>query len=132
MTKAIKYQAFAAVIAQQTRPGFVPAIHGILRGSLMDGLTRPPATSPAAEPLTEQEWTDRIADKAGAPFSDAGPVRLLHVRAQKKRIYYIPRTRSRGGARTVGAQDAVEHHAIRREGHWLAGGHERVTESAPA
>jgi hypothetical protein len=72
VTEAIKYQAFAAVIAQQTRPGFLPTIHGILRGSVMDGLARPPAASPAAEPLTEQEWTDRIADKAGAPFSDAG------------------------------------------------------------
>jgi hypothetical protein len=77
VTEAIKYQAFAAVIAQQTRPGFLPTIHGILRGSLMDGLTRPPAASPAAEPLTEQEWTDRIADKAGAPFSDTGPMRSV-------------------------------------------------------
>ena len=75
VTEALKYQAFAAVIAQQTRPGFLPALHGILRDSLLDGLTRPPAASPAAEPLTEQEWTDRIADKAGAPFSDAGPTR---------------------------------------------------------
>ena len=77
VTEAIKYQAFAAVIAQQTRPGFLPAIHGILRGSLMDSLTRPPGASPAAGPLTEQEWTDRIADKAGAPFSDAGPARSV-------------------------------------------------------
>jgi hypothetical protein len=81
VTEAIKYQAFAAVIAQQTRPGFLPAIHDILSGTLLDGLTRPPAASPAAEPLTEQEWTDRMADKAGAPFSDAGPTRSVAFHA---------------------------------------------------
>ena len=81
VTEAIKYQAFAVVIAQQTRPGFLPAIHSILRGSLMDGLTHLPATSPAAEPLTEQEWTERIADKAGSPFSDAGPTRSVAFHA---------------------------------------------------
>jgi hypothetical protein len=81
VAEAIKYQAFAAVIAQQTRPGFLPAIHGILRGSILDGLTRPPAASPATEPLTELEWTDRIADKAGAPFSDAGPIRSVAFHA---------------------------------------------------
>lgn len=48
--EAMKYQAFTAVIAEQTRPEFLPAIHDILRGGLFDGFTHPRAASPTPAP----------------------------------------------------------------------------------
>lgn len=81
VTEAMKYQGFTVVIAEQTRPGFVPTIHDILRGGLFDGFTHPRATSAAAVPRTEQEWTGWLSDKAGAPFSDVGPHRTVAFHA---------------------------------------------------
>jgi hypothetical protein len=81
VTEAMKYQGFTVVIAEQTRPEFVPAIHDILRGGLFDGFTHPRATSAADAPRTEQEWTDWLSDKAGAPFSDVGPQRAVAFHA---------------------------------------------------
>ena len=46
VTEAMKYQGFTAVIAEQTRPEFLPAIHDILRGGLFDGFTHPPRNIP--------------------------------------------------------------------------------------
>ena len=79
--EAMKYQAFTAVIAEQTRPEFIPAIYGILRGGLFDGFTHPRAASPETVVRAEQEWTDWLPDMAGAPFSDAGPARAITFRA---------------------------------------------------
>src|SRR6266487_2441859 len=79
--EAMEYQAFTVVIAEQTRPEFLPAIHDILRGGLFDGFTHPRAASPDTVARTEQEWTDWLSDKAGAPFSDAGPARVIAFHA---------------------------------------------------
>ncbi len=79
--EAMEYQAFTAVIAEQTRPEFLPAIHDILGSGLFDGFTHPHAASPETVPRTEQEWTDWLSDKAGAPFSDAGPARAIAFHA---------------------------------------------------
>ena len=79
--RAMEYQAVTAVIAEQTRPEFLPAIHDILRGGLFDGFTHPRAASPETSPRTEQEWTDWLSDKAGAPFSDVGPERAIAFHA---------------------------------------------------
>jgi hypothetical protein len=79
--EAMEYQAFTAVIAEQTRPEFLPAIHDILRGGLFDGFTHPRAASPDTVARTEQEWTDWLSNKAGAPFSDAGPARAIAFHA---------------------------------------------------
>ena len=48
VTEAMEYQAFAAVIAQQTRPGFLPGYPRHPQGQPPGGFTRPPAASPAA------------------------------------------------------------------------------------
>lgn len=77
----MRYQGFTVVIAEQTRPEFLPAIHDILRGGLFHGFTHPRATSPVAAPRTEQEWTDWLSDKAGAPFSDVGQQRTVAFHA---------------------------------------------------
>ena len=79
--EAMEYQAFTAVIAEQTRPEFLPTIHDILRDGLFDGFTHPRAASPDTVARTEQEWTDWLSDKAGAPFSDAGPSRAVAFHA---------------------------------------------------
>ena len=81
VTEAMKYQGFTAVIAEQTRPAFVPAIHDILRGGLFDGFTHSREIPASAAPRTEQEWTDWLSDKAGAPFSDVGPRRVIAFHA---------------------------------------------------
>lgn len=79
--EAMEYQASTAVIAEQVRPEFLPAIHDILRGGLSDGFTHSHEMSLEAVPRTEQEWTDWLSDKAGAPFSDAGPSRAVAFHA---------------------------------------------------
>lgn len=79
--EAMQYQGFTTVIAKQTRPEFLPAIYDILKGSLFEGFTQPRAASPGNVARTEQEWTDWLPDKAGAPFSDAGPVRTIAFHA---------------------------------------------------
>lgn len=81
VTDAMEYQAFTAVIAEQTRPDFVPTIHDLLGGGLFDGFTHARATPGAATPRSEQEWTDWLSDKAGAPFSDVGPQRTVAFNA---------------------------------------------------
>lgn len=81
VTKAMEYQAYTAAIAEQTRPEFLPALHDILRDGLFDGFTRSRETPASVVPRTEQDWTNWLSDKAGAPFSDAGPRRVIAVHA---------------------------------------------------
>ncbi|WP_024805636.1 hypothetical protein [Nocardia sp. BMG51109] len=75
VTEAIKFQGFTTVIAEQTRPAFLPLVHSILRGSIFDEFTHPRAISTSANAQTEVEWTDWLSETAGAPFSDVGPQR---------------------------------------------------------
>lgn len=76
VTEAMKFQAFTTVIAEQTRPEFMPALRDILEHSLFEGLIRPTETHDSA-PRTEQQWTDWLSDRAGAPFSDVGAERTI-------------------------------------------------------
>ncbi len=81
LAEAMRYQAFTTVIAEQTRPEFVPVVHDILEGGLFDGFTHARDTPASATPRTEQEWTEWLSDKAGAPFSDVGPRRTITFHA---------------------------------------------------
>ncbi|WP_433261581.1 hypothetical protein ACQPZF_27215 [Actinosynnema sp. CS-041913] len=81
ITDAIKYQGFTTVIAEQTRPEFLPIIHDIQRDSVFDGFTHTRDTPASGTPRSEQEWTDWLSDKAGAPFSDVGPRRTVAFHA---------------------------------------------------
>lgn len=81
ITDAMKYQGYTTVIAEQTRPEFVPIVHDILRSGLFDGFAHARDTATPTAPRTEQEWTDWLSDKASAPFSDVGPQRIIAFHA---------------------------------------------------
>ncbi|WP_054812228.1 hypothetical protein [Nocardia arizonensis] len=81
LTESMKYQALAIAIARQARPEFIPPLHAIYRGGLFDGFTHPHDHAELTTPQTEQQWTDQLHGKAGAPFSDTGPRRTIAFHA---------------------------------------------------
>ncbi|AMY20326.1 MULTISPECIES: hypothetical protein [Nocardiaceae] len=81
VSEAMKYQAFTAVIAAQTRPEFVSTMHDLFSGGLFDGLTHTREARPSGVVRSEQEWTNWLSDMAGAPFSDVGPRRNVAFHA---------------------------------------------------
>ncbi|ROZ53003.1 hypothetical protein EEB12_29795 [Rhodococcus sp. WS1] len=79
---AVHRQAISTLVAHQTRPDFEPALWEILNQGPTGSLVQARRESLAAMPVrNDEEWMDWLSDKAGAPFSDVGPVRIATFHA---------------------------------------------------
>ncbi|WP_163511255.1 hypothetical protein [Fodinicola acaciae] len=73
LEQATGFQITAALVAEQTRPEFLPTIQDILEDTLFDISGLEKITPSSSRFRSEEEWTDWLPATQGAPFSDAGP-----------------------------------------------------------